>query len=306
MATDKVTSRIAELHKLAQEAGIDISLELKSIADKIEVNSDSAKAWQRVELARNPDRPRTLDIIKNICDDFIELHGDRYFGDDQAMIGGIGFIDGIPVTIIGNQKGRNLKETMARNGGMANPEGYRKALRLAKQAEKFHRPIITFIDTQGAYPGLGAEERGIGEAIAVNLREFSQLKTPVICIIIGEGGSGGALGIGVGDKIYMLENAVYSVISPEGYASILLRDASQAKNAAAMMKITAEDVLSMKICNGIIAEPAGGAHLDPVASSLRIKEVIVRDLTDLMSRNPEVLVRYRNLKIRKFGHFTES
>lgn len=306
MATDKVTSRIAELHKLAQEAGIDISLELKSIADKIEVNSDSAKAWQRVELARNPDRPRTLDIIKNICDDFIELHGDRYFGDDQAMIGGIGFIDGIPVTIIGNQKGRNLKETMARNGGMANPEGYRKALRLAKQAEKFHRPIITFIDTQGAYPGLGAEERGIGEAIAVNLREFSQLKTPVICIIIGEGGSGGALGIGVGDKIYMLENAVYSVISPEGYASILLRDASQAKNAAAMMKITAEDVLGMKICNGIIAEPAGGAHLDPVASSLRIKEVIVRDLTDLMSRNPEVLVRYRNLKIRKFGHFTES
>ncbi|HKL86005.1 MAG TPA: acetyl-CoA carboxylase carboxyltransferase subunit alpha [Treponemataceae bacterium] len=306
MATDKVTSRIAELHKLAQEAGIDISLELKSIADKIEVNSDSAKAWQRVELARNPDRPRTLDIIKNICDDFIELHGDRYFGDDQAMIGGIGFIDGIPVTIIGNQKGRNLKETMARNGGMANPEGYRKALRLAKQAEKFHRPIITFIDTQGAYPGLGAEERGIGEAIAVNLREFSQLKTPVICIIIGEGGSGGALGIGVGDKIYMLENAVYSVISPEGYASILLRDASQAKNAAAMMKITAEDVLGMKICNGIIAEPTGGAHLDPVASSLRIKEVIVRDLTDLMSRNPEVLVRYRNLKIRKFGHFTES
>ena len=306
MTSEKVTSQIEALHTLAKEAGIDISLELKSIADKIEENSDSAKAWQRVELARNSERPRTLDIIKNICDDFIELHGDRYFGDDQAMIGGIGYIDGIPVTIIGNQKGRNLKETMARNGGMANPEGYRKALRLAKQAEKFHRPIITFIDTQGAYPGLGAEERGIGEAIAVNLREFSQLKTPVICIIIGEGGSGGALGIGVGDKVYMLENAVYSVISPEGYASILLRDPTQAKHAAAMMKITSEDLLDMKICNGIIPEPTGGAHLDPIESSRRIKEIIIRDLADLMSRKPEVLVRYRNLKIRKFGHFTES
>lgn len=301
-----VQSRIEELEKLAAEAGIDISEELKRIGDKIEETSKSAKAWQRVELARHPDRPRTLDIIKNICDDFIELHGDRYFGDDQALIGGIGFINGIPVTIIGNQKGRNLKETVARNGGMANPEGYRKALRLAKQAEKFHRPIITFIDTQGAFPGLGAEERGIGEAIAVNLREFSQLKTPVICIIIGEGGSGGALGICIGDKVYMLENAVYSVISPEGYASILLRDSSQAKHAAAMMKITAADVLDLKVCNGIIEEPAGGAHLDPAESSRRIKDVIVRDLEDLMPRNPAVLVRYRNQKIRKFGHFTED
>jgi acetyl-CoA carboxylase carboxyl transferase subunit alpha len=301
-----VQSRIEELEKLAAEAGIDISDELKKIGEKIEETSKSAKAWQRVELARHPDRPRTLDIIKNICDDFIELHGDRYFGDDQALIGGIGFINGIPVTIIGNQKGRNLKETVARNGGMANPEGYRKALRLAKQAEKFHRPIITFIDTQGAFPGLGAEERGIGEAIAVNLREFSQLKTPVICIIIGEGGSGGALGICIGDKVYMLENAVYSVISPEGYASILLRDSSQAKHAAAMMKITAADVLDLKVCNGIIEEPTGGAHLDPAESSRRIKDVIVRDLEDLMPRNPAVLVRYRNQKIRKFGHFTED
>jgi len=301
-----VQKNIEELRKLAAEAGADIAEELKKITSKIEETSISTKVWQRVELARNPDRPRALDIIKNICDDFIELHGDRYYGDDPALIGGIGFINGIPVTIIGNQKGRNLKETMARNGGMANPEGYRKALRLAKQAEKFHRPIITFIDTQGAYPGLGAEERGIGEAIARNLREFSQLKTPVICIIIGEGGSGGALGIGVGDKIYMLENAVYSVISPEGYASILLRDASQAKAAAALMKITAEDILELKICNGIIKEPVGGAHLDQAESSRLIKEVIVRDLEDLMPRNPAVLVRYRNLKIRKFGHFTED
>ncbi len=304
--TKKVQSRIDELKKLADDAGIDIADELRRISEKVTESSASAKAWQRVELARNPDRPRALDVIARICDDFIELHGDRHFGDDPALIGGVGTIDGIPVTIIANQKGRNLKETMARNGGMANPEGYRKALRLARQAEKFHRPIITFIDTQGAFPGLGAEERGIGEAIALNLREFSQLKTPIICVIIGEGGSGGALGIGVGDKIYMLENAVYSVISPEGYASILLRDASQAKNAAAMMKITAEDVLSLKVCNGIIAEPEGGAHLDPDESSRAIKETIVRDLKDLMPRNPSVLVRYRNQKIRKFGHFTED
>jgi acetyl-CoA carboxylase carboxyl transferase subunit alpha len=302
----KVLSRVEELQRLAAEAGIDISDEIKKITEKVDEGSASTRAWQRVELARNPDRPRALDVIANICDDFIELHGDRHFGDDPALIGGIGFINGIPVTIIGNQKGRNLKETVARNGGMANPEGYRKALRLARQAEKFHRPIITLIDTQGAFPGLGAEERGIGEAIAVNLREFSQLKTPIICIIIGEGGSGGALGIGVGDKIYMLENAVYSVISPEGYASILLRDASQAKNAAGKMKITAEDLLEMRICNGIIAEPKGGAHVDPAESSRLIKEAVVRDLEDLMPRNPAVLVRYRNQKIRKFGHYTEE
>ncbi len=305
-AKKSIETGIDDLKRLAAEAGVDISDELKKIADKVGDVSKGDRVWKRVELARNPDRPRALDIIENICDDFIELHGDRYYGDDPALIGGIGFIDGIPVTIIANQKGRNLKETMARNGGMANPEGYRKALRLARQAEKFHRPIITFIDTQGAYPGLGAEERGIGEAIAMNLREFSQLKTPIICVIIGEGGSGGALGIGVGDKIYMLENAVYSVISPEGCASILLRDASQAKNAAAMLKITSEDILSMKICNGIIPEPAGGAHLDPKAASLAIKETILRDLEDLMSRAPAALVRYRNQKIRRFGHFVEE
>ena len=302
----KVQNRLEELGKIAADAGIDIADELGRISAKVEKSSLSARVWQRVELARNPDRPRALDIINTICDDFIELHGDRHFADDPAMIGGIGFIDGIAVTIIGNQKGRNLKETMARNGGMANPEGYRKALRLARQAEKFRRPIITLIDTQGAYPGLGAEERGIGEAIAMNLREFSQLKTPIICIVIGEGGSGGALGIGVGDKIYMLENAVYSVISPEGYASILLRDASLARHAASMMKITAEDILGLKVCNGIIREPAGGAHLDPATASGAIRDVILRDLKDLMTRNPAVLVRYRNQKIRKFGHFTEE
>ena len=214
-------------------------------------------------------------------------------------------MDGIPVTVIGNMKGRNLKETIERNGGMANPEGYRKAFRLAKQAEKFSRPVITFIDTQGAYPGLGSEERGIGEAIAVNLREFSRLKTPVICIVIGEGGSGGALGIGVGDKIYMLENAIYSVISPEGCASILLRDSARAKDAAAMLKITSKDVLSMHVTNGVISEPQGGAQSDIDATAASIKHRIKSDLEKLMKKNPEVLVKYRNKKIQEMGVFSE-
>ncbi|NMA56007.1 MAG: acetyl-CoA carboxylase carboxyl transferase subunit alpha, partial [Treponema sp.] len=196
--------------------------------------------------------------------------------------------------------------TIDRNGGMANPEGYRKALRLAKQAEKFNRPIITFIDTQGAYPGLGAEERGIGEAIALNLREFSQLKTPVICIIIGEGGSGGALGIGVGDKIYMLDNAIYSVISPEGCASILLRDTTRAKDAAAMLKITSKEVLALKVVNGIIPEPVEGAHTNPQETANNIKQQILKDLKDLMKRNPSVLVNYRNKKIQSMGFFEEE
>lgn len=296
-----------QLEKFAKEKGFDISGELQGITKKMQTSADAlTKTWKSVELARHCDRPRTLDYIEMIVDDFTELHGDRYFGDDLAMIGGIGFIEGIPVTIIGNQKGRNLKETIDRNGGMANPEGYRKALRLAKQAEKFHRPIITFIDTQGAYPGLGAEERGIGEAIAVNLREFSQLKTPVICIIIGEGGSGGALGIGVGDKIYMMENAIYSVISPEGCASILLRDSSRAKDAAVMMKITSREVLALKVINGVIKEPVAGAHTDPIAAAKNLKERIVTDLGDLMKRNPSVLVKYRNKKIRSMGFFSEE
>jgi acetyl-CoA carboxylase carboxyl transferase subunit alpha len=259
-----------------------------------------------VELARHPERPYALDYIHRIFDNFIELHGDRYFGDDPAIIGGLGFLDGRPVTILANQKGRTLKENMYRNHGMANPEGYRKALRLAREAEKFHRPIITFVDTSGAYPGLGAEERGIGEAIARNLMVFSQLKTPLVCIIIGEGGSGGALGLCVGDKIYMLENAIYSVISPEGYASILLRDAGKAKDAAAMMRITSSDLLEFKVINGVIPEPPGGAHKNPDETAGIIKEVLVRELKDLCARNPSVLVRYRNQKIRKIGHWKEG
>lgn len=298
---------IEELQEMAKKTGLDFSEEIEKITKKLQSSKDAAaKVWKHVELARHSDRPRTLDYIEMIIDDFVELHGDRFYGDDPAMVGGIGFIEGIPVTVIGNMKGRNLRETIDRNGGMANPEGYRKALRLAKQSEKFHRPIITFIDTQGAYPGLGAEERGIGEAIAVNLKEFSQLKTPIICIIIGEGGSGGALGIGVGDKIYMMENAIYSVISPEGCASILLRDSTRAKDAAAMLKITSKEVLGLKVINGVIPEPEGGAQNNPKEAAESIRKKILKDLKDLMERNPSVLVKYRNKKIRNMGNFNET
>ncbi len=304
--TQDITSKLDELKKLAEASGVDVSEELASLEQKMKAASKVEQTWKRVELARHPERPYSLDYIMRIFDNFIELHGDRYYGDDSAIVGGIGFLNGRPVTVLANQKGRTLKENVKRNHGMANPEGYRKALRLAKQAEKFRRPIVTFVDTSGAYPGLGAEERGIGEAIARNLRDFSQLKTPIICVIIGEGGSGGALGICVGDKIYMLENAVYSVISPEGYASILMRDATKAKDAAAMMRITSADLLDFKVVNGVIPEPNHGAHTDPAAAAAAIKEVLARELDDLCSRNPSVLVRYRNQKIRKVGHWNEG
>jgi acetyl-CoA carboxylase carboxyl transferase subunit alpha len=306
MNISKIQKKFAELKKMVRDLGIDASKELEHLEEKVNANSRTEITWKQVELARHPERPYSLDYINRIFDGFIELHGDRTFGDDPSIIGGLAFLEGRSVTILANQKGRTLKENVRRNHGMANPEGYRKALRLARQAEKFKRPIITFVDTSGAYPGLGAEERGIGEAIARNLFCFSQLKTPIICIIIGEGGSGGALGLSVGDKIYMLENAIYSVISPEGCASILLRDASKAKDAAAMLRITSADLLEFKIINGIIPEPPGGAHTDPDAAARHIKEVLLKETADLSSRNPAVLVRYRNQKIRKIGHWNES
>jgi acetyl-CoA carboxylase carboxyl transferase subunit alpha len=306
MNTELLQERIIELKKLIEKSGIETSGELEQLETKVQAASKTELTWKRVELARHPDRPYSMDYIDRIFDDFTELHGDRTFGDDPAIIGGLAFLDGRPVTVIAHQKGRTLKENVYRNHGMANPEGYRKALRLAKEAEKFQRPIITFIDTSGAYPGLGAEERGIGEAIARNLRDFSQLKTPIVCIIIGEGGSGGALGICVGDKIYMLENAIYSVISPEGCASILLRDATRAKDAAAMLRITSADLKTFNVINGIIAEPPEGAHANPDAVAASIKEILLKDIADLQSRNPAVLVRYRNQKIRKIGHWNEG
>jgi acetyl-CoA carboxylase carboxyl transferase subunit alpha len=304
--SNTIEKKVEELKRLMRDEGIDASRELEQLETKIRSGSKAELTWKRVELARHPDRPYAMDYIGRIFDGFIELHGDRAFGDDPAVIGGIGFLEGRPVTILANQKGRTLKENVRRNHGMANPEGYRKALRLAREAEKFRRPIVTFVDTAGAYPGLGAEERGIGEAIARNLQCFSQLKTPLICIIIGEGGSGGALGLCVGDKIYMLENAIYSVISPEGCASILLRDVSKAKDAAAMLKITSTDLLEFKVINGIIPEPPGGAHSDPEGAAVLIKGVLIREMEDLAGRNPSVLVRYRNLKIRKVGHWNEG
>ncbi|MDR0785412.1 MAG: acetyl-CoA carboxylase carboxyltransferase subunit alpha [Treponema sp.] len=301
-----IQEKITELKELMKSAGIDAEEELRLLETKAAAQSEIETAWKKVELARHPDRPYALDYINRIFDDFIELHGDRCFGDDPAIVCGIGALNGRPVTVLANQKGRTLKENMLRNHGMANPEGYRKALRLAKQAEKFGRPIVTFVDTSGAYPGLGAEERGIGEAIARNLREFSQLKTPIICVVIGEGGSGGALGLCVGDKIYMLENAVYSVISPEGCASILLRDAGRAKDAAAMLRITSKDLLSFKVVNGVIEEPEGGAHTDPDKAADLIKKTLVKELDELCSRSSTILVRYRNQKIRKVGRWAES
>ncbi|GHT80601.1 acetyl-coenzyme A carboxylase carboxyl transferase subunit alpha [Spirochaetia bacterium] len=306
MKASQLENKVRELRKLLEETGVSAAEELNQLEAKIQAGSRTETTWKQVELARHPDRPYALDYILKIFDNFIELHGDRYYGDDPAIVGGLGFLAGRPVTILANQKGRTLKENVRRNHGMANPEGYRKALRLAREAEKFHRPIITFVDTSGAYPGLGAEERGIGEAIARNLMEFSQIKTPIVCIIIGEGGSGGALGLCIGDKIYMLENAIYSVISPEGCASILLRDAAKAKDAAAMLRITSSDLLDFKVINGIIAEPPGGAHTDPAAMAQTIKDVLIKDLSDLTRRNPAVLVRYRNQKIRKAGHWNEG
>ncbi len=255
-------------------------------------------AWDRVMLARKPERPKSLDYIKYIFDDFIEFHGDRNFGDDKAIVGGIARLENMPVTVIGEQKGKNVKENMERNFGMPEPEGYRKALRLMKQAEKFKRPIITFIDTPGAYPGMGAEERGQGEAIAKNIMEMSSLKVPIICIIIGEGSSGGALAIAVGDKIVMLENAIYSILSPEGFASILYKDSSKAKEAAENMKATAKDLKDLGIIDKIIKEPEGGAQNDFEKVAKDIKKYILKSIKELEKLSEKELLENRYKKFR--------
>ena len=258
-------------------------------------------AWDRVCIARMPERPKAMDYINEIFTDFIELHGDRNFGDDKSIVGGIGLLEidsnkSIPVTIIGEQKGKNIKENMERNFGMPNPEGYRKALRLMKQAEKFNRPIITFVDTPGAYPGIGAEERGQGEAIAKNILEMSRIKVPIICIVIGEGSSGGALAIAVGDKVVMLENAVYSILSPEGFASILYKDASKAQEAAQNMKITAEDLMNLGIIDKIIYEPDDGIKFKKVACDL--KEYLIAEIENLNKMSKVELIDSRYKKFR--------
>ena len=256
-------------------------------------------AWERVELARQLERPKSLDYINKIFDEFIELHGDRNFGDDKSIIGGIAKLQGIAVTVIGEQKGKNVKENMQRNFGMPEPEGYRKALRLMKQAEKFNRPIITFIDTPGAYPGIGAEERGQGEAIAKNMMKMSMLKVPIICIVIGEGSSGGALAIGIGDRVIMLENAIYSILSPEGFASILYKDASKAQQAAEDMKITAKDLKSLGIIDEIIKEPKDGAQNDFEKVTKSIKKYLISNIEELQKLSKEELIEKRYQKFRK-------
>jgi acetyl-CoA carboxylase carboxyl transferase subunit alpha len=268
------------------------------------VKSHAAAALDVVKLARHIKRPTTLDYIKYMLTDFLELHGDRRYSDDLAMVGGIGFLEDIPVTVIGHQKGRDVKENVKRNFGMAHPEGYRKALRLMEEAERFGRPVITFVDTPGAYPGLGAEERGQAEAIAFNLYKMSGLKTPIVTVITGEGGSGGALGIAVADRVYMLSNTIYSVISPEGCASILWRDASKSGEAAEALKCTARDLCDFKIIDGIIDEPGDGAHEDHEFMAKRVKNTVLSAVQELIKFPVETLVLKRYEKFRKMGVFT--
>lgn len=258
-------------------------------------------AWDRVYLARHPQRPKAQDYLKRLFQTFYELHGDRCFGDDRSIIGGVAMFEQTPVTVIAQAKGKDLQENLKRNFGMPNPEGYRKALRLAKEAEKFHRPIITFVDTSGAYPGRGAEERGQAEAIAQCLFTFSNLKTPVICIVLSEGGSGGALALSVGDRLIMLENAIYSILSPEGFASILWKDGSRAKEAAQVMKLTAQDLYDKKIIDAIIREPLGGAQNDLDAVCDQLRQYIRRSLNELTRVKMPVLLKNRYEKYRNIG-----
>ncbi len=302
MKAEELRSRLQELQELALRENIDIGADIDRLNRKLATGDEGA--WRRVVLARHQERPTSLDLVRIMSERFIELHGDRGFADDPALIGGIATISGVHFTFLGHQKGRNMKENLRRNYGMAHPEGYRKALRLARQAERFGRPILTLIDTPGAFPGLAAEERGIGEAIARNLREFSTLRIPVICVIIGEGGSGGALGIGVGDRVYMLENAVYSVISPEGFASILLRDAKRAQQAAGLMKMTAPDLREFRIIDGIIDEPGEGAHTDHQATAAAVRQQVMQAYGELSRKRTEQLLRERSTRILSLGRFS--
>ncbi|HSL47867.1 MAG TPA: acetyl-CoA carboxylase carboxyltransferase subunit alpha [Candidatus Deferrimicrobiaceae bacterium] len=263
-------------------------------------------AWQRTQIARHPKRPHTLDLVNLLLEDWVELHGDRVFGDDKAIVGGLASFDGEPVVVLGHQKGRDTRENIARNFGMPHPEGYRKALRLMQLAGKFSKPIIAFIDTPGAYPGLGAEERGQAEAIARNLREMAGLPTPVVCVVTGEGGSGGALAIGVGNRVLMLEYAIYSVISPEGCAAILWGDAAKAPEAAELMRVTAPDLLKLGVIDGIVPEPVGGAHRNWEATAASLRAALRDQLWQLKSKSQAELVEERHEKFRRIGVFEET
>ncbi|MBI4706936.1 MAG: acetyl-CoA carboxylase carboxyltransferase subunit alpha [Candidatus Omnitrophica bacterium] len=304
---------IAELEKKIQElknlAGkkIDISSEVKKLEEKLEhLKKDTYKhltAWQKVQLARHPHRPYTLDYVSFFITDFLELHGDRAFGDDKALICGVGKLDNQKVIVMGHQKGRDTKENLKRNFGCAHPEGYRKALRVMQLADQFNIPIVIFIDTPGAYPGIGAEERGQSQAIATNLRDMAKVGVPIVATVIGEGGSGGALGIGVADRVFVLENSYYSVISPEGCAAILWKDGSKAPDAAEVLKLTGPDLLKMGIIDGVIPEPLGGAHRDPQQTALNIKEIIVKNLKELKNFDKAELLKLRYNKFRSIGAY---
>jgi acetyl-CoA carboxylase carboxyl transferase subunit alpha len=302
---EELERKIQELKHFIVEKNVDLSSEVKRLEDKLEHLKEatyaSLTAWQKVQLARHPQRPYTLDYINILMTDFVQLHGDRLFSDDKAMVCGLAKLDGKKIAVIGHQKGRDTKENLRRNFGCAHPEGYRKALRVMQLAEEFALPVVVFIDTPGAYPGIGAEERGQAQAIAVNLREMMQIATPVIAVVIGEGGSGGALGVGVADKVYVLENAYYSVISPEGCAAILWKDGAKAPEAAEVLKLTAQDLLRMGLIDEVILEPLGGAHRNPQKAAENIKEALEKAWRELKGLPKDELLKLRYAKFRKMG-----
>lgn len=298
------TKKLAERNPKVDYSGTLVQLQ-DSVIEKRREITEQLTPWQRVQLSRHPDRPYTLKYIEKMCTEFVELHGDRNVKDDKAMVGGFAQLDGETVMVIGQQKGINTKMRQLRNFGMANPEGYRKALRLMKLAEKFNKPVITFIDTPGAYPGMEAEERGQGEAIARNIYEMFRLRVPVICIIIGEGASGGALGIGVGDRVLMLENAWYTVISPENCSSILWRSWEKKETAAEQLRLTSKEMHGFGLVDGIIPEPLGGAHWDYTVAAEMMKSTIVPILRELKQMDPETRINQRIEKFSKMGHWEE-
>jgi acetyl-CoA carboxylase carboxyl transferase subunit alpha len=301
--------KIAELKKFTDSENIDLHSEITRLEGKLEKLKkeifDNLTPWQRVQIARHPNRPYTLDYINMIMTDFVELHGDRRFADDKAMVCGLAKIGSQKILVIGHQKGRDTNENLKRNFGSANPEGYRKAMRLMRLAEKLDIPIVTFIDTPGAYPGVGAEERGQAEAIAFNLREMTDVSVPIIIFVIGEGGSGGALGIGVGDRVCVMQNSYYSVISPEGCAAILWKDRLRSDDAAQALKLTAQDLLDFGIIDLIIPEPLGGAHRDPQKAADNIKKAILDGIRDISSMPKDIMLKARYDKFRCMGRFID-
>ncbi len=305
----ELEKQLEALHQQSLENNIDMSAELATIEAKIDATKrdiyENLTPWQRVQVARHPKRPYALDYVAALCEDFQELHGDRQFNDDRALVGGTAFFEGRSVMIIAQQKGRDTKENIVRNFGMPQPEGYRKALRLMKLAEKFGLPVITFIDTPGAYPGVESEARHVSEAIAVNLREMAMLKVPSVAVIVGEGGSGGALGIGVTDRVLIFENAYYSVISPEGCAAILWKDRANAPKAAEALKLNAANLKELAVVDDVIPEPFGGAHTDPAAAAAALKKALIHHLGELAKLDTEKLLDTRYERYRALGEYRE-